>query len=339
MRDNVAIIINIVVCIVLLIIAILAHQNIVAVLFSIVGAIGSGLGILTISRTFVAHKKEVALYKNIISNLEPMFDDSQKTLSQYKTEVQNISTDIKGKMDSVDIVGNKINELVEQNKEYLKDLDQTVLSTSRIMPQINSIKDTSKEIFEHINDIQKEYMKLVNISNEARYNGISRIDILMNGLSKFEVIIKDIETESSKAGLAALNAAIGAAKPGAEVQDIAKFFALYAGNIKTSVDEIQGKAEELSKIVCEIRENSNIEITSEETDGLQKDDITLKLSDLNKLSVIINKCNGISQEINTDVEAIKGQIEKQYTGLQEISNQTATLDVICKNINNHIKEK
>lgn len=229
-------------------------------------------------------------------------NNTMSELLQSSTSVADMATSVTNMVDTIATNGNVVKENV----------DITMNSTSHGLSQVEMVTDEILGIKESISKLAVTVKKAEELTE------------------KIDSIIQVIQNISNQTNLLALNASIEAARAGEQ----GKGFAVVADEIKKLAEESSGSADDIGKLIYEVKEIV-LETVAQTNTNVDKIDQSAEYIKNTKASyqIINDQVNNVNTAMNTILDNIK-EVGSNAQNLAAISEeQTASVESIAEAIN------
>lgn len=318
--------------------------------------------------TFLATRKSLSEIIALIRESSHTLNSNSNELLSSINESSEVSTLIAGnaedmvrsvhvQIESVDSTSKKILDVVENSEAILQEMTQ--------LKQANDI--TNKKINDNSVSIQEVVTKIEKVGLSVEKSNVTTKQ-LQEKTSEIENNIEAITAVATKTNLLALNAAIEAARAG----EYGKGFAVVADEINKLASQSKKAAEDIVKIVGEIQfdakdtleKNKEVQkdvkdsidsvekVTTDfeqlfelfKTNNVSVETINEKTNylfdDLEEISVLTEKVNEASSDINVKAENTASSSEEQASSMEDMQENVERLNAIAEELNelvNHFK--
>ncbi|MBF4692436.1 methyl-accepting chemotaxis protein [Fusibacter ferrireducens] len=253
-------------------------------------------------------------------------------------------------------------EAVGKVSELSRNIDGVKRSTNTVDKLALDADEQSKRGLETVKELINA-TEATNVATEKISNAIANVS---DSTGKIHTITDAITGISEQTNLLALNASIEAARAG----EAGRGFSVVADEIRKLAEQSANQVSEIKNIINEINAHSHLSVEtmselkkvtdqqnrSVSSTRVQFDAIAKGIGDLSSELVnidrdveqmlklkeyIVDAMTGISastEETSASTEAVSANTEEQLAGMMEISEQTASLDMLSKELEEIIKQ-
>lgn len=236
---------------------------------------------------------------------------------------------------------NIIGDAIESNNKSIENLSKS----SQNMDDYNKSVDSTLHVLSLISNETKESVNIVN----------KQTKITNESAEQIKVATKLISEIAEQTNLLSLNASIEAARAG----EAGKGFAIVAEEIMSLADQSQKATEEISKIVMELINNSNITVTTmnnvdekindqnEKLDSTKnmfiklKDEIAVVVNEIKNISDSNKNVNELKNNVLMSMESLAASAEENAAGTEETSasmEEVKNIITECNKSINHLND-
>lgn len=274
-------------------------------------------------------KKLTGSLKLIINNINTASKDIKDFSSRYEESFEEVSSSIDNITCAVNEMANSatlqaqenqnvnekmniIGDAIESNNKSIEKLSRS----SENMDNYNKSVDNTLHVLSLISNETKESVSIVNKQTKITNESAEQIKVATTLISEI----------AEQTNLLSLNASIEAARAG----DAGKGFAIVAEEIMSLADQSKKASEEISKIVMELINNSNITVTTMNNVDEKINDQNAKLDSTKnmfiklkeEIAVVVNEIKNISDS-NKNVNELKNNVLMSMESLAASAEENA----------------
>ncbi len=250
----------------------------------------------------------VVSFAQIITSVKNATASLKEVSESFTDSFQNMTVSLEQVGQEVDSIGNNTISQSERTLEIgaqIKDMSHAIDVIAENVETLTRSADKMKEDSSRAEEIMEELVSISQTSGKRIEEVRAQTDVTNQSAMQIRTVTEIITGISNQTNLLALNASIEAARAG----DMGKGFAVVAEEIRTLADQSRESSEQITAIVNELIQNSNVSV-----------DITRKVSEaFEKQTEKINQTEGIFVSLNEEIEHVGGaivQIAGEVTGLK-----------------------
>lgn len=250
----------------------------------------------------------VVSFAQIITSVKNATASLKEVSESFTDSFQNMTVSLEQVGQEVDSIGNNTISQSERTLEIgaqIKDMSHAIDVIAENVETLTRSADKMKGDSSRAEEIMEELVSISQTSGKRIEEVRAQTDVTNQSAMQIRTVTEIITGISNQTNLLALNASIEAARAG----DMGKGFAVVAEEIRTLADQSRESSEQITAIVNELIQNSNVSV-----------DITRKVSEaFEKQTEKINQTEGIFVSLNEEIEHVGGaivQIAGEVTGLK-----------------------
>lgn len=240
------------------------------------------------------------------------FDTINNSISNVNIAVDEIANGATSQADETQKVNSQINDMGEAIAKTTENVDALMQSTEA-MKNHNSMLDSTLNELLSISDRTKASIEQVHQQTNITNQSVMNIGNAIN-------MITDIAGQTN---LLSLNASIEAARAG----EYGRGFAVVADEIRQLADQSSESAREISSIVEELIQNSNISV---QTMNEVQTEIDTQYDKLNVTKDVFEKLNQEVQHVVVAIDNISGEVEAINGVKNEVLGSVESLAAIAE---------
>lgn len=303
----------------------------------------------------ITQKDEFAILGNsinkMIKSMRELIHETQNVTDNVSGMAMHVSQETESFSKSIQDVSEAMehiqNEVLSQNEEAQKCLEQMSLLSENVNELYNTSKETD-EIFKRtdeysnkgksiVEDLSRKSNHTVEIT-ESIVDAVRTLAKQSESINEITNVISDIADQTN---LLALNASIEAARAG----EAGKGFAVVADEVRQLAEKSIEAAGEISRIIENItKSTSGMESTAKKAKNIvdsQKDALNNTVDVFENINVFLKKLSANLKNTLNKIDDIENEKEGTLSAVEQISagfeNTTAATEEITANLNNQVE--
>ena len=296
-------------------------------------------GNFKVNDTVVNQNNELRLLANSFGSMKEKLSGVLKITRKDADEVSEAANQFSNLSEqstqSLIMIADSTNELADSVNQQKDSVQVAIQNIDEMNQSIQVVVDNSKEIQEASERTTKEAKEGAEVIGKA----VSNISTLKNDMDNTQVIMNNLEEQSSKIGqivdtimdissqtnLLALNASIEAARAG----EMGKGFAVVATEVGALAQQSQNASDDIKVIVHDIQNSTKeaIRAMSQDTEMIAESvDVVNEAG--RAFDLIVEDIEKLSAKINNSVDATRTSIERSENVADVINNMQSLADSI-----------